>query len=69
MVSVLDVAERANVSSATVSRVLSGSTPVRAETRARVLAAAQFLGYQPNSFARNLRTGRGSSIAFVTGDI
>ena len=69
MVNVLDVAERAKVSSATVSRVLSGSPLVRAETRAKVMAAAQALGYQPNPFARNLRTGRGSSIALVTGDI
>jgi len=69
MVSLLDVAERANVSSATVSRVLSGSPLVRAETRARVVEAAEALGYQPNSFARNLRKGRGSSVALVTGDI
>lgn len=69
MVNVLDVAERANVSSATVSRVLTGSPLVRAETRAKVMAAAAALGYQPNSFARNLRKGRGSSIALITGDI
>lgn len=69
MVNVLDVAERASVSSATVSRVLSGSTLVRAETRVKVMAAAEALGYQPNSFARNLRKGRGSSVALVTGDI
>jgi DNA-binding LacI/PurR family transcriptional regulator len=69
MVNVLDVAERANVSSATVSRVLSGSPLVRAKTRAKVIAAAEALGYHPNSFARNLRTGRGSSVALVTGDI
>jgi DNA-binding LacI/PurR family transcriptional regulator len=69
MVNVLDVAERANVSSATVSRVLSGSSLVRAETRAKVIAAAEALGYEPNSFARNLRKGRGSSVALVTGDI
>ena len=69
MVNVFDVAERANVSSATVSRVLSGSPLVRAETKARVIAAAQALGYQPNAFARSLRMGRGSSVALVTGDI
>lgn len=69
MVNVLDVAERANVSSATVSRVLSGSPLVRAETRAKVIAAAEALGYQPNAFARSLRKGRGSSVALVTGDI
>ena len=69
MVNVFDVAERANVSSATVSRVLSGSPLVRAETKARVIAAAEALGYQPNAFARSLRSGRGSSVALVTGDI
>jgi DNA-binding LacI/PurR family transcriptional regulator len=69
MVNVLDVAERANVSSATVSRVLTGSPLVRAETRARVIAAAEALGYQPNAFARGLRKGHGSSVALVTGDI
>lgn len=69
MVSVLDVAKLARVSTATVSRVLSGSPLVRAETRAKVLKVAQELGYHPNSFARNLRKGRGSSVALVAGDI
>ncbi len=69
MVNVFDVAQRADVSSATVSRVLSGSPLVRAETRAKVIAAAEALGYKPNSFAQNLRKGRGSSVALVTGDI
>jgi DNA-binding LacI/PurR family transcriptional regulator len=69
MVSTLDVAKRAKVSSATVSRALSGSPLVRAKTCAKVVAVAQALGYHPNSFARNLRKGRGSSVALVTGDI
>jgi DNA-binding LacI/PurR family transcriptional regulator len=69
VVSVLDVAEHARVSSATVSRALSGSRSVTAETRERVMASVRALGYQPNSFARNLRTGRGHSVALVTGDI
>lgn len=69
MVNVFDVAQLAEVSSATVSRVLSGSSLVRAETRAKVIKAVEALGYKPNSFAQNLRKGRGSSVALVTGDI
>lgn len=69
MVSVLDVAEHAKVSSATVSRALNGSSRVTAKTRDRVLSSVQALNYQPNNFARNLRTGRGNSVALVTGDI
>lgn len=57
-----DVAKKGNVSPATVSRVLGGRTdiPVSPETRARVLSAAQALGYRPNSAAVALgkkRTG------------
>lgn len=53
-----DVAELANVSQFTVSVVLNGSksnTRVSRETRNRILAAANELGYQPNSLARALR--------------
>jgi DNA-binding LacI/PurR family transcriptional regulator len=69
MVSVLSVAERAGVSTATVSRVLRGTSPVSPETRARVLEAVEALGYRPNETARSLRIGRGRGIALVTGDI
>lgn len=50
--SVYDVAERAGVSIATVSRVLRGSAPVAAETRRRVLAAADGLRWRPSQLAR-----------------
>ncbi|QCI68591.1 LacI family DNA-binding transcriptional regulator [Phreatobacter stygius] len=69
MTSVLAVAKHAGVSTATVSRVLRGSLPVTAETRARVLEAVEQLGYQPNEMARSLRSGRGRGVALVTGDI
>jgi DNA-binding LacI/PurR family transcriptional regulator len=69
MVGVLDVARRARVSPATVSRVLNGTTTVSADTRARVLQAVETLGYQPNYMAQSLRRGRGRSVALVTGDI
>lgn len=52
-----DVAALAGVSAQTVSRVSMGASNVRDETRDRVLAAMQQLGYSPNSAARALRYG------------
>jgi LacI family transcriptional regulator len=51
---VYDVAERANVSIATVSRVYRNPDSVRAQTRDRVLAVARELGYVPSGSARGL---------------
>lgn len=61
------VAERAGVSVATVSYVLSGrpgaqATGVREDTAVRVRTAAEELGYVPNSSARAVRTGRTGTI-------
>lgn len=56
MATIKDVAERAKVSTATVSYVLNGTGTVTAETRRRVLAAIDALNYQPNHAARSLRT-------------
>ncbi|MGH2698344.1 MAG: LacI family DNA-binding transcriptional regulator [Actinomycetota bacterium] len=68
--SVYDVAERASVTPATASRVLSGGDyPVRAETRARVLQAAAELSFQPNRLARALVTARTSTIGAIVHDI
>jgi LacI family transcriptional regulator len=56
------VATLAGVSLATASRVLSKSDyPVRPETRARVLQAAQELDFQPNLLARGLVSAPGAS--------
>ncbi|HEY9291353.1 MAG TPA: LacI family DNA-binding transcriptional regulator [Microlunatus sp.] len=52
-----DIAARAGVSSMSVSRALRGHSGVSQETRAQVMAAVKELGYQPNEFARQLRTG------------
>jgi len=51
-----DVAERASVSTATVSYVLNGTGTVTEATRQRVLAAVADLNYQPNHAARSLRS-------------
>lgn len=53
-----DVAERANVSQMTVSRVLNGQKSVRETTRTRVQTAMRELNYRPNLMARKL-AGRG----------
>ncbi|GGP36207.1 LacI family DNA-binding transcriptional regulator [Streptomyces abikoensis] len=68
MANIKDVAERAGVSTATVSRVLNGRSPV-AETRARVLAAVEELGYRPNVVARALRTARTRTLGLVVSDL
>jgi len=61
-----DVARQANISGATVSRVLSGRTDlsIAPETRAKVLEAAEKLGYRPNVAARALMTGRTGLVGF-----
>ncbi|NNJ13150.1 LacI family transcriptional regulator [Chloroflexales bacterium ZM16-3] len=56
MATIKDVAERASVSTATVSYVLNGTGTVTDATRQRVLAAAAALSYQPNHAARSLRS-------------
>jgi LacI family transcriptional regulator len=60
-----DVAEKADVSVATVSRVLNGSDSVRATTKERVLEAAQALDYLPNETARNLRTQKTRTVGVL----
>jgi len=67
--SIIDVAERAGVSVATASRVMSSSTyPVSNTTRQKVLKAATELNYAPNSLARSLKAQRSKLIAVLVGD-
>lgn len=61
-----EVAALARVSPSTVSNLLNGRDQrMRASTRKRVLAAIEALGYQPNSAARQLRTGQVKTIGLV----
>ncbi|WP_433430108.1 LacI family DNA-binding transcriptional regulator [Nonomuraea sp. CA-141351] len=64
----MDVAVLAGVSAMTVSRVLNAPDRVRAETRARVLAAVRELDYRPNHAARQLVTGRSGVLGVVSID-
>ena len=69
MVTRADVAKLAGVSTSTVSYVLSGVRPIGEETRRRVQAAMDELGYTPNALARNLRTARTRLIVALLPDI
>jgi len=65
VVTLYDVARRAEVSIATVSRVLHGPGVVRASTRARVQAAIEELGYVPDGAAQSLARSRKDVIGLV----
>jgi LacI family transcriptional regulator len=69
VVQLRDVAVRAGVSPATVSRTLNGDERVNPELRARVLAAVEELGYRRNLLARNLRLQKLDAIGVVVSDI
>jgi DNA-binding LacI/PurR family transcriptional regulator len=63
--SIHDLARHLNISIGTVSRALNGRADVNAETRQRVLDAAEELNYKPNQSGRNLRRGATHAIAFM----
>lgn len=65
MATIQEVANRAGVSKATVSRVLSGKGYVGQEKRQRVLDAIAETGYRPNLLARNLATKSSQTIGLV----
>lgn len=64
-----DVAREAAVSVASVSRALNGHSSVHPETRARVVAAADALGYVPHAGARSLSLARSHAIGVVLPDL
>ena len=69
MPTIYEVAKRARVSTATVSRVLSQPGVVAESTRRRVLQAVERLGYEPNSTAKNLRTLKTGKLIVSVPDI
>ncbi|MDQ0277888.1 LacI family transcriptional regulator [Arthrobacter silviterrae] len=64
-----DVAARAGVSLATVSRVMNGNQTVDAQIAERVRIAASELKYQPNPTGRNLARGKTDTIGVVVPDL
>lgn len=63
------VARRAKVSTATVSRVLNNASVVKSTTRARVLRAIEELKYHPNLHARHLAGGKSSTIGVIVSNM
>lgn len=64
-----DVAQAAGVHISTVSRTFSAPHLVNPETRRRVLARAEELGYRPSQAARSLTTGRTQNVGLIVADI
>ncbi len=69
MPNIREVSKYANVSVATVSRVINGSKWVSEDTRQKVIQAMKELGYQPNSFAKALATNRSDTLGMVISDL
>ncbi|MDR3427227.1 MULTISPECIES: LacI family DNA-binding transcriptional regulator [Silvimonas] len=69
MVTLAEVAQRADVTPATVSNTLRNPGKVHPKTLERVLAAIKELGYRPNLNARALAEGRSATLALLVSDI
>src|SRR5579871_62538 len=63
------VAKRAGVSTATVSRVLNNQDLVKTKTRAKVLKAIEELRYHPNLHARTLAGGKSKTIGVIVSNM
>lgn len=64
-----EVALASGVSTATVSRVLSGGSQVSPDLTARVMQVVHELGYSPNGLTRGVFQGRSNSIGVLIGDL
>ncbi|MBE2895623.1 substrate-binding domain-containing protein [Pasteurellaceae bacterium HPA106] len=69
MVTIRDVAQAANVSVATVSRVLNGHAKISDKTRRAVLSAVEKLGYYPNANAQALASQSSDALGVVVTDV
>lgn len=66
---IAQVADLAGVSTATVSRVLSGASPVSTPTRERVSAAIKSLNYRPSDLTRAVFSGRSNTLGVLLADM
>ena len=66
MATIYDIAKKAGVSTATVSRVLNGvNHPIKEETKQRIFQIARELDYRPNVIAKSLAGGKSHTIALI----
>ncbi len=68
-ITIYDVARDANVSMATVSRVINGNQNVKPSTRRKVLESIERLGYRPNAVARGLASKKTTTVGVIVPDI
>ncbi len=68
-ITIYDVAREANVSMATVSRVVNGNPNVKPATRKKVLEVISRLGYRPNAVARGLASKKTTTVGVIIPDI
>ena len=64
-ITIYDIAREAQVSPATVSRILTGATSVREEKRKRVMEVIRKHDFHPNAYARALTENRSRTIAMI----
>ena len=69
MATIKDIADKAGVSTATVSRVINGNDRVNPALRASILSAMEQMSYFPNTVARSLKTESTMSIGVVIQDL
>lgn len=65
-ITIKDVAKKAGVSIASVSRVINNSKPVAKETKEKILKVIEETGYKPNAMARGLKKNESGLIGLVT---
>ena len=68
-ITIQEVAKKANVSVATVSRVMNGNYPVKAETKERVMQVINELNYIPNIQARELTQKKSTAVGVIVPSI
>jgi LacI family transcriptional regulator len=68
-ITIYDVAREANVSMATVSRVVNGNPNVKPATRKKVTEVIERLGYRPNAVARGLASKKTTTVGVIIPDI
>jgi LacI family transcriptional regulator len=69
MATIRDVAQQAQVSTATVSATMNNSAYVSPDLKARVIAAVEALGYAPSGIAKSLKTGKTRLLAVIAADV
>lgn len=68
-ITIYDVAREANVSMATVSRVVNGNPNVKPSTRKKVLEVIERLDYRPNAVARGLASKKTTTVGVIIPDV